>query len=231
MNVELSIAEYSEIVSRLPIPTREQTKCFADHVADNHSWYKHLPFFPPGACFVLFINPHAGCNVRRSEESFIVRDIDRGDYFEHHSRLSTKDYRDRYGNWDYWVDDYPRLADSQAGPWIYEDGNITRKLLPLDLKRRWNCRLTAFLKPSPVMFRLRQHELQRELAAFLDLVSRRRPEATGYHDMALVVRDLDFSDSLNASFLENARQMQRKILAESLNAIRAELESVVENNE
>ncbi len=49
--------------------------------------------------------------------------------------------------------------------------------------------------------------------------------------MALVVRDLDFSDSLNSSFLGNARQMQRKILAESLNAIWAELESVVENNE
>jgi hypothetical protein len=31
-----------------------------------------------------------------------------------------------------------------------------------DLKRRWSCRLTAFLKPAPPMFGLRLSELPRE---------------------------------------------------------------------
>ena len=45
---------YIEVVASLPVPTREQTDRFGDHVANNHSWYKHLPFFPPGASFVFF---------------------------------------------------------------------------------------------------------------------------------------------------------------------------------
>ena len=28
---------------------QQQTARLAAPVADNHSWYKHLPFFPPGA--------------------------------------------------------------------------------------------------------------------------------------------------------------------------------------
>jgi hypothetical protein len=33
---------HDEWLKSLPVPTPEQTVRFADHVADNHSWYKHL---------------------------------------------------------------------------------------------------------------------------------------------------------------------------------------------
>ena len=36
---------YPELVATLPVPTPEQTARFAEYVVDNHSWYKHLPFF------------------------------------------------------------------------------------------------------------------------------------------------------------------------------------------
>ena len=157
---------YLDIVASLPKPTPTQTTRFADHVAENHSWYKHLPFFPPGASFVFFPNPHAGRQVKAEGDAFAVCDIERGDYFNHHSRLSTADYRDQFGHWDYWVDDNPRVADPVEGPWIYGLEGGRRELLHESLKRKWNCRLTAFLKPAPPMFTLRAGYLARESEAF-----------------------------------------------------------------
>jgi hypothetical protein len=154
---------FQELMS-LPLPTLEQTERFAQHVADNHSWYKHLPFFPPGASFVVFPNPQAGRGVRADGDRFVVYDVEQGNYFKHHSRVPTAEYLALFGYWDYWVDDNPRVYP-EPGPWLYgaEGG---RELLPEDLKRQWSCRLTAFLKPMFSMFRLRTYELKREAAAF-----------------------------------------------------------------
>jgi hypothetical protein len=33
----------------LPRPTEEQYRAFAEHVADAHSWYKHLPLLTGGS--------------------------------------------------------------------------------------------------------------------------------------------------------------------------------------
>ena len=143
---------HDERLKSLPLPTAEQTARFADHVADNHSWYKHLPFFPPGATFVFFPNPHAGRGVMADDDRFVVYDIERGDYFAHHSRLPTAEYLAQFGHWDYWVDDNPRVFNHQPGPWLYSADGSHRELLADDLKRQWSCRLTAFLKPAPPMF-------------------------------------------------------------------------------
>jgi hypothetical protein len=79
-----------ERLKSLPVPTAGQTARFADHVADNHSWYKHLPFFPPGASFVFFPNPHAGRGVTAEGGRFVVYDVERGDSFAHHSRCRRR---------------------------------------------------------------------------------------------------------------------------------------------
>jgi hypothetical protein len=162
-----------EWLKSLPVPTADQTARFADHVADNHSWYKHLPFFPPGASFVFFPNPHAGRGVTAEGERFVVYDIEPGDYFAHHSRLPTADYVAQFGHWDYWVEDNPRASDARPGPWLYSADASGRELLAAALKRDWSCRLTAFLKPAPPMFSLRQSELRREADEFM--ASGRRP--------------------------------------------------------
>jgi hypothetical protein len=158
---------HDERLKSLPVPVAEQTARFADHVADDHSWYKHLPFFPPGASFVFFPNPHAGRGVRTGGDRFMVYDIERGDHFAHHSRLPTAEYLARFGHWDYWVDDNPRVSDPHPGPWLYSADGCHRESLADDLKRQWSCRLTAFLKPAPPMFSLRAAELRREADAFL----------------------------------------------------------------
>jgi len=158
---------YDEWLKSLPLPTHEQTARFAEHVADNHSWYKHLPFFPPGASFVFFLNPIAGRGVRREGDQFKVYDIDSGDYFEHHSQLSTAEYVSRFGYWDYWVGENPRDYDRQPGPWLYSLDGGGRELLANNLKRQWSRRLTALLRPMPQMFDLRRDELKREAEEFL----------------------------------------------------------------
>jgi hypothetical protein len=169
---------FDERLKSLPVPTPDQTARFAEHVANNHSWYKQLPFFPPGASFVVFPNPNAGRGVKAKGERFAVYDIEQGDYFAHHSRFPTAEYVAQFGHWDYWVDDNPRLHDPEPGPWLYEsDGG--RELVADDIKRLGSCRLTAFLKPAPPMFALRAAELEREANAFLSLAPSRLDRLLG----------------------------------------------------
>jgi hypothetical protein len=228
-----------EWLKSLPVPTPEQTARFADHVADNHSWYKHLPFFPPGASFVFFPNPHAGRSVRAEGERFVISDIEWGDYFAHHSRLSTAEYIAQFGPWDYWVDDNPRVSDPQPGPWLYSADGSHRELLPDDLKKQWSCRLTAFLKPSPAMFQLQTGALVREADAFLASgrgslartllgVFRRRASAQieeevgRYRAMAEQLRLAAGTrgDATLYGFMESEAPAQREILLETLHRVR-----------
>lgn len=59
---------YLDIIGQLPIPTAEQTRNFAEYVAGAHSWYKHLPVYPP-APFVFYLDPNAGRGSWRARSS------------------------------------------------------------------------------------------------------------------------------------------------------------------
>jgi hypothetical protein len=208
----------------LRLPTPEQTARFADHVADNHSWYKHLPFFPPGASFVFFPNFCAGRGVKAQSERFVVCDIERGDYFAHHSRLPTADYLAQFGHWDYWIDDNPRAPDRQSGPWLYSADGSRQELLADDLRRQWSCRLTAFLKPAPPMFTLRAGDLEREAQAFL-AYARAHPGAPDVTRYLPVVGELRGAadtrcDLARFPFMEAEMREQRKVLLSALNRVR-----------
>lgn len=228
---------FDDRLKSMPVPTPEQTARFADHVADNHSWYKHLPFFPPGATFVVFPNPHAGRSVRAEGGRFVVCDIERGNYFDHHSRLSTTEYLAQFGHWDYWVDNNPRVPDPQPGPWLYDlDGG--RELLAGDHKRQGSCRLTAFLKPAPPMLDLRTTELQREADEFvavsrrplwlklLDLFGGQRnedPVLKRYREVAPALRRATGTrgDASLYAFMESEARAQRELLLSALHRVRA----------
>ena len=49
---------YRELMRRRPRPTDDQIWDFAEFVADDHSWYKKLPFDGKGEPFVLYLSPH-----------------------------------------------------------------------------------------------------------------------------------------------------------------------------
>lgn len=215
---------HDEWLKSLPVSTPEQTARFADHVANNHSWYKHLPFLPPGASFVLFPNPHAGRGVKVEGERFVVYDIERGDYFAHHSRLPTAEYLAKFGNWDYWVDDNPRVLDPQPGPWLYSADGSRRDLLSDGLKRQGSCRLTAFLKPAPPMFNLQAGNLEREVEAFVLYAQSHTADPS-------VMRYLPVLGELRGAagtrvrpallaFIESETKEQREVLHSTLNRVR-----------
>ena len=209
----------------LPVPTLEQTARFAHHVADNHSWYKHLPFFPPGASFVLFPTPHAGRGVNFDGNRFVIHEVERGDYFAHHSRLPTAEYLARFGHWDYWVDDNPRASDPQPGPWVYSPDGARRELLADGLKRQWSCRLTAFLKPAPPMFNLRASDLEREAEAF-ETYARAHyddPSVARYHAVVRKLRRAaeSWDNPGFIAFLESEATEQRELLLGTLHRVRA----------
>jgi hypothetical protein len=229
---------FEEWLKSLPVPTPEQTAQFADHVADNHSWYKHLPFFPPGASFVFFPNAHAGRGVKADGKRFTVYDVERGDYFAHDSRLPTAEYLAQFGHWDYWVYDNPRVFDREPGPWLYSADDRHQELLPDDLKRQWSCRLTAFLKPFLPMFSLRQNELQREADAFmasgrrsvgrwlLGLFSGQRGEDSAtirYRAVAPAIRQAagTWGGASLYAFMESEARAQRELVLDTLYHVRA----------
>ncbi len=215
------------LIEKLPLPTLEQTARFADHVANNHSWYKHLPFFPPGASFVFFLNPHAGKGVSLADEPFVVYEIDKGDYFSHHSRLATAEYFDRFGHWDYWVDDNPRVAKHQDGPWLYGVGG-SRSLFSKVVREKWSCRFTAFLKPAPPMLTLRARELGQEVEEFWAYARQHPllPEVARYDVLARQAgtgRELDWEYHGLFSFMEAEVGVQRERLLQTLWVIREAL--------
>ena len=106
-----------------------------------------------------------------------------------------------------------------AGRWT------TPERLPDDLKRSWSCRLTAFLRPAPPMFRLRAGQLALESEAFADYARRHPtdPVVARYKTVVKEVRGLGGSvpgDHALWSLLDEEAQAQRKLLAETLQRVR-----------
>jgi hypothetical protein len=90
-------------------PTAKQYGAFAAHVADAHSWYKHLPLLTGGQ-FVVFLAPDSGIGrlVARIEGSAVQLETPaEGSLFtEDHPRLhyswtTSEEYRRRFGFLDY----------------------------------------------------------------------------------------------------------------------------------
>lgn len=93
----LTLARYLDLVSSLPPTTPQQNENFADFVSHAHSWYKHLPLYPPGFPFYFFIDKHAGCDwVLRDDGTGKV--VERDETGFHYSAIPTKHYRTRFGH-------------------------------------------------------------------------------------------------------------------------------------
>jgi hypothetical protein len=99
----------------LPRPTDEQYRQFAEHIANAHSWYKHLPLLTGGQ-FVVFLSPDAGIGrlVARIEGgSYRLVTPAEGPVFTednprlHYSWKTSEEYRRRFGHLDYAYRSHP----------------------------------------------------------------------------------------------------------------------------
>ncbi len=95
-------SRYRQLIALLPIPTAEQTESFAAYLVGAHSWYKHLPCDPPGAPFVVFLDPNAG------RELVLTADgrAEYRDYVDewkrlHYTSMPTAEYLTKFGHWHY----------------------------------------------------------------------------------------------------------------------------------
>ncbi|GBO55131.1 hypothetical protein APA_3181 [Pseudanabaena sp. lw0831] len=93
--------EYLDLVRQLPRPTIEQTALFASYITEAHSWYKHLPLLPR-VPFYLYLDPNAGKNIIRTRtgETAVI-DITNESKKFHYTWQTTKEYRERFGIWNY----------------------------------------------------------------------------------------------------------------------------------
>ena len=95
---------YLSLARDLPRPSESQIDAFVMFVVEAHSWYKHLPLFPPGARFVFFLNPNAGRDQIHTETGLEYRDRvfnAPGHLRFHYTWQPTAQYIQRFGHIDY----------------------------------------------------------------------------------------------------------------------------------
>ena len=93
----LTLEKYRIATYHLSRPSRAQLEAFALHVSQAHSWYKSLPFQPPGEAFCFYIDPFAGMDlVQRAGAGFDVVWRDKPGF--HYNQLPTAEHRERFGH-------------------------------------------------------------------------------------------------------------------------------------
>lgn len=125
----VTLPRYRVLVRSLPRPTLLQMQQFAKFVSNAHSWYKHLPYLPPGLPFQFFLDPGAGMQRAISPQGSINA-IPRTECGKHYSWLPTAEYRKRFGYLAYsrsvgtavhvLSSDGSRLTESDVAPYVYD---------------------------------------------------------------------------------------------------------------
>lgn len=96
----LSVAEYRATIAALPRPRQEQIESYVEFVSNAHSWYKHLPMYPPGRSFYFYLDPSAGMHRTVGVDGRLrcVASETRG---FHYSTLATAEHLRRFGHLAY----------------------------------------------------------------------------------------------------------------------------------
>lgn len=98
----LSRSGYAKMVSHTTPPSDEQIAGFASFVSTAHSWYKHLPLFPPGVPFHFYVNPFSGHDRIVSSDGTVAHRVrtEPSNRF-HYTWMTTEEYRRRFAGLDY----------------------------------------------------------------------------------------------------------------------------------
>ena len=137
----LSLDDYRAIVAGLDRPTNAQMEAFAEFVCQAHSWYKHLPFYPPGKPLQFFLDPAAGMDLVFRADTVIA--ISRGIGGFHYSWIPTLEYRQRFGHLAFsrshgtsvyrMAADGTALASGDDAPAVYDLNSQSLRLVPSEI--------------------------------------------------------------------------------------------------
>ena len=156
---------YLDLVRRHPRPSDDQIAAFARFVANDHSWYKHLPKAGRGEPFFFYLDPHvheefvdtaAGGGAWRPiirelgrfpfptfalayEDGDVVASLPPMDYVAR--RATTAEWRERYGIFSYWNHGPPdqppdeALESARRGLRYSDDHGLRRPVVAAALER------------------------------------------------------------------------------------------------
>jgi hypothetical protein len=97
-----SLSDYRRHVRGLPRPSAEQVENFVQFVSGAHSWYKHLPLFPPGVPFHFFLDPFSGYDhVVLPDGRLTPQERTETSSRFHYTWMTTEEYRRRFGHLQY----------------------------------------------------------------------------------------------------------------------------------
>jgi hypothetical protein len=97
-----SLSLYRRHVGGLARPSPAQIAGFVEFVCDAHSWYKHLPLFPPGVPFHFFLDPFAGYgHVLTPGGGLRLEEVTETTPCFHYTWMTTAAYRRRFGYLQY----------------------------------------------------------------------------------------------------------------------------------
>ncbi|MFN5735583.1 MAG: hypothetical protein ACK444_06015, partial [Flavobacteriales bacterium] len=97
----MTLNEYLSRINLHAKPTEAQTERFIALVANEHSWYKHLPI-DRSEPFHFYFDPNAGAVLERISSG---KSIPQSERF-HFRSDTTKPYQERYGIWQYFTTRY-----------------------------------------------------------------------------------------------------------------------------
>lgn len=120
----LTLRQYVELLAQTPLPTEQQKQNFVEYVSHAHSWYKHLPLYPPGAPFYFFIDKYAACDrlVSRDGTAVIKDRIESG---FHYSDYPTAKYRNLFGHLAYSCGYGSKVIPLSKGPMVIPHDDLT----------------------------------------------------------------------------------------------------------
>jgi hypothetical protein len=147
----LTLDQYVDLLSGVPLPTQQQKQNFVEYVSHAHSWYKHLPLYPPGVPFYFFIDKYAGCDRSVSKDGTgILKERTEGGF---HSSYSTARYLDLFGHLAYSCGYGTKVIPLSKGPMVIprddlaavpgDDARMYR--LPSEILQAGVSRLTAVI--------------------------------------------------------------------------------------
>ena len=229
--VTLTLAEYLNLLSGVPLPSTQQKSQFAEFLSTAHSWYKHLPPNLPGQPFYFFIDKCARCDRHLQENGTAVL-ADRRERGFHYSDIPTAEYRSRFGYLAFscssgtsvFVAEWPQVYSRDKVAAIPgDDGKMNA--LPNEILEAGETQLTAIIHPGascyPICNRLTDWPAESGGRIALEKIAARCRELQdpANPESKLYTRSVGYTDPLLESLVAPERQRQKREIVRSIDRV------------
>ena len=146
----MTLDDYLSLISLHAKPTEAQTERFIAFVANDHSWYKHLPL-DRSEPFHFYFDPNVGLRLERITSGIENPPIE-GFHFQSNT---TNVYQEKYGIWQYFTTRYTVNYSANSENQIHDprpflglrvaDSNGVAQSLPEEILTQGKFMMSRFL--------------------------------------------------------------------------------------